>query len=95
MPPGEVEGSASQKFPRGLMVRAPAMTSPSPEMALVKLVAMKSTWGKTSTLKKDLEPIDKFLKEMGIKEIASQPKLSVTRTNLPASTQVIVLDYTR
>ncbi len=50
---------------------------------------------KTSTLKKDLEPIDKFLKEMGIKEIASQPKLSVTRTNLPASTQVIVLDYTR
>ena len=50
---------------------------------------------KTSTLKKDLEPVDKFLKEMGIKEIASQPKLSVSRTNVPASTQVVVLEYTR
>jgi L-ascorbate metabolism protein UlaG (beta-lactamase superfamily) len=50
---------------------------------------------KTATLKKDLEPVDKFLKEMGIKENVSQPKLSVSRSNLPASTQVIVLDYTR
>ena len=50
---------------------------------------------KTATLKKDLEPVDKFLKEMGIKEKVSQPKLSVSRSNLPASTQVIVLDYTR
>jgi len=50
---------------------------------------------KTTTLKKDLEPLDKFLKEMGIKEQTSQPKLSISRSNLPASTQVIVLDYTR
>lgn len=50
---------------------------------------------KTATLKKDLEPVDKFLKEVGIKEMVSQPKLSVSRSNLPASTQVIVLDYTR
>jgi L-ascorbate metabolism protein UlaG (beta-lactamase superfamily) len=50
---------------------------------------------KTATLKKDLEPVDKFLKEMGIKESVSQPKLSVSRSNMPTSTQVIVLDYTR
>jgi hypothetical protein len=50
---------------------------------------------KTATLKKDLEPVDKFLREMGIKENVSQPKLSVSRSNLPTSTQVIVLDYTR
>jgi L-ascorbate metabolism protein UlaG (beta-lactamase superfamily) len=50
---------------------------------------------KTPTLKRDLEPVDKFLKEMGIKEKVSQPKLSVSRTNLPASTQVIVLEYTK
>jgi L-ascorbate metabolism protein UlaG (beta-lactamase superfamily) len=50
---------------------------------------------KTPALKKDLEPLDKFLKEMGIKEQVSQPKLSVSRSNLPASAQVIVLDYTR
>ena len=36
---------------------------------------------------------DKFLKEMGVKEINSQPKLSCTKTNLPASMQVIMLDY--
>jgi len=50
---------------------------------------------KTSTLKKDLEPLDKFLKEMGIKESVSQPKLAVSRSNVPVSTQVIILDYTR
>ena len=50
---------------------------------------------KTATLKKELEPVDKFLKEMGIKENVSQPKLSVSRSNLPTSTQVTVLDYTR
>jgi L-ascorbate metabolism protein UlaG (beta-lactamase superfamily) len=50
---------------------------------------------KTPTLKKELEPVDKFLKEMGIKENVSQPKLSVSRSNLPASTQVIVLEYAK
>lgn len=50
---------------------------------------------KTPTLKRDLEPVDRFLKEMGIKENVSQPKLSVSRSNLPAGTQVIVLEYTK
>jgi hypothetical protein len=30
---------------------------------------------------------------MGIKEKVSQPKLSVNRSNLPTSTQIVVLDY--
>jgi len=50
---------------------------------------------KTPTLKKDLEPVDKFLKEMGIRENVSQPKLAISRSNIPTSTQVIVLDYNR
>jgi L-ascorbate metabolism protein UlaG (beta-lactamase superfamily) len=50
---------------------------------------------KTPALKKDLEPVDKFLKEVGIKEMVSQPKLTISRSNLPTSTQVIILDYTR
>ena len=50
---------------------------------------------KTPTLKKDLEPVDKFLKEMGIRENVSQPKLAISRSNTPTSTQVIVLDYNR
>ncbi len=48
---------------------------------------------KTHALLRDLDTIDTFLKKMGIKEIAPQPKLTVTRSNLPPSTQVVVLDY--
>ncbi|MBM3167404.1 MAG: MBL fold metallo-hydrolase [Chloroflexi bacterium] len=48
---------------------------------------------RTSVLVGELEPADKFLKELGLKEIVSQPKLSVNRANLPPTTQVVVLDY--
>ena len=48
---------------------------------------------KTPVLSWELEPVDRFLKEIGVKEISSQPKLSFTRSSLPASTQVFLLDY--
>ena len=48
---------------------------------------------KTAALAKELEPVDKFLKEVGIKEQISQSKLSVSRSNLPTGTQVVILDY--
>jgi L-ascorbate metabolism protein UlaG (beta-lactamase superfamily) len=48
---------------------------------------------KTADEKDDLEFPEKFLKELGLKELAVQPKLIVTRTNIPAATQVIMLDY--
>ncbi len=51
---------------------------------------------KTAALVKDLEPVDKFLKELGMKETPSQPKLSLSRSTLPSATtssQVIILDY--
>jgi L-ascorbate metabolism protein UlaG (beta-lactamase superfamily) len=48
---------------------------------------------KTEALNWELEPVDRFLKEMGVKEIESRPKLSFTRANLPISTQVHLLDY--
>lgn len=53
---------------------------------------------KTEALTRELEPVDKFLKELGIKEKTSQPKLSVSRSTLPStatSSQVVILDYTR
>ena len=50
---------------------------------------------KTSVLSTELEPADKFLKELGIKEVVSQPKFTVTMTNVPPTTQVVVLDYLR
>jgi len=50
---------------------------------------------KTAKLVGNLEPVDKFLKELGIKDAVSLPKLSIIRSPLPAGTQVIVLDYPR
>ncbi|MFH0769288.1 MAG: MBL fold metallo-hydrolase, partial [Chloroflexota bacterium] len=48
---------------------------------------------KTDALKLELEPVDRFLKEMGVAKVESKPKLSLTTTNLPATTQVFLLDY--
>ncbi len=48
---------------------------------------------RTEVLDRGLAPVDEFLREMGLKDIVSQPKLSVTRASLPQSTQVYLLDY--
>ncbi len=48
---------------------------------------------KTKALNRELEPVERFLKEMGVKEANSQPKLSLTKSNLPATMQVFLLDY--
>ena len=48
---------------------------------------------KTEALNWELEPVDRFLKEMGVKEVNSTPKLSFTKANLPIGTQVFLLDY--
>jgi len=50
---------------------------------------------KTEVVKQELEPLDRFLKEMGLKKIAPQPKLTIGKTSLPSQTQVVVLDYRR
>jgi L-ascorbate metabolism protein UlaG (beta-lactamase superfamily) len=42
-----------------------------------------------------LDPLDKFIKQMGVSESPPQAKLSLTRANLPISTQVVILDYKR
>ena len=46
---------------------------------------------KTPALDKELDGVEKFLKEMGLTEAVPQPKLVVTRSNLPLTTQVMVL----
>ena len=48
---------------------------------------------KTPAISRELEPVEKFLKEMGVEQLSSQPKLSLTKSNLPASTQIFLLDY--
>ncbi|MCH8948940.1 MAG: MBL fold metallo-hydrolase [Chloroflexi bacterium] len=50
---------------------------------------------KTPAAKAKLEPLDRFLKEMGADGALDerQPKLTVTKSTLPEQTKVIVLDY--
>jgi L-ascorbate metabolism protein UlaG (beta-lactamase superfamily) len=50
---------------------------------------------KTSASKGQLEPPDRFLKEMGVSAVEPQPKLSLSRSAIPNETQVMVLDYKR
>jgi L-ascorbate metabolism protein UlaG (beta-lactamase superfamily) len=48
----------------------------------------------TEALKFQLDPVSKFLKEMGMKaDLPAEPKLTVTKTGLPEETRVVVLDY--
>lgn len=49
----------------------------------------------TEVVSEKLEPPDRFLKEMGVKAVEPQPKLTVSRTSLPHETQVVLLDYRR
>ena len=47
----------------------------------------------TDVFKDNLDAVDKFLKEMGLKEVPPQPKLTVTKASVPDNTEVVVLDY--
>lgn len=47
----------------------------------------------TEALNRELEPVARFLKEIGVEEVTSNAKLSFTKSSLPASTQVFLLDY--
>jgi L-ascorbate metabolism protein UlaG (beta-lactamase superfamily) len=46
---------------------------------------------KTPKTNRDLEPVENFLKEMGLTQVETRPKYTVTRSNLPLSTQVVLL----
>ena len=48
---------------------------------------------KTPALKMELDPVDKFLKEIGAKRVEPLAKLSVAKSSLPPTTQVVLLDY--
>jgi L-ascorbate metabolism protein UlaG (beta-lactamase superfamily) len=48
---------------------------------------------KTEAFNGEFSPVDKFLDKMRIKWIESKPKLSVTSSSLPTTTQTIVLTY--
>jgi len=47
----------------------------------------------TEVLNRTLEPVDRFLKEIGAKQDNPQSKLSISKSGLPDSTQVYLLSY--
>ena len=47
---------------------------------------------KTPALSRELEPVERFLKEIGVNQVESRPRLSLTKSSLPVSTQVFLLD---
>ena len=50
---------------------------------------------KTALSTAPLNPLQRFLTEMGLRQVEPLPKVSFNRSNLPDETQVIVLDYKR
>ena len=46
---------------------------------------------KTPAIKRELDSVNVFLKEMGIGQVEPRPKMSVSKSNLPLSTQITVL----
>ena len=47
----------------------------------------------TPASKVSLDALNKFIKEMGLSKVDTQPSLKVTRSGLPNETHVVVLDY--
>lgn len=47
----------------------------------------------TPNCKIELDPVDKFLKEMGVSSVEEVDTLKVTTSSLPEDTQVVVLQY--
>ncbi len=46
---------------------------------------------KTPSIKRELDTVDVFLKEMGRGQLEPRPKLNASKSNLPISTEIIVL----
>lgn len=47
---------------------------------------------RTSLFDAELEPLDRFLREMGLKDPVPQPKLNIAKGTLPETTQVVVME---
>ncbi|MBI4321819.1 MAG: MBL fold metallo-hydrolase [Chloroflexi bacterium] len=48
---------------------------------------------KTEVVKLEIDPVDKFCREMGVKAVQPQPKLVVNKNTLPAESQIVLLEY--
>jgi len=60
-----------------------------PRIVIPMHYATSATQGKVE----GLDPVEKFCREMGAEVVEPQPKLAVTRGNLPSEPQVVTLNY--
>jgi len=56
------------------------------------VVPMHYRTDKTTKLSKDLDPLEKFLDEMGVEKVKKVDKLSVKRSDIPDETEVTVIN---
>ena len=50
---------------------------------------------KTEATVLDLEPVERFLREMGVPDLTAQPKLTFSKGSLPEEPTVVLLDYNK
>jgi L-ascorbate metabolism protein UlaG (beta-lactamase superfamily) len=48
---------------------------------------------RTAAAALELDPVDRFCRELGVAETAPQPRLNVTRNNIPETLTVVLLEY--
>lgn len=48
---------------------------------------------KTPVVTREMDTVDRFIQEMGVKDATPRPKLTFTKNNLPPTTQVFLLEY--
>ncbi len=68
---------------------AEVISQVDPRVVIPMHYATAATQGKVE----GLDPVEKFCREMGAEVVEPQPKLAVTRSNLPVEPQVITLSY--
>ncbi len=78
-------------IPVGSVYTIDAKTAASIVAQLEPKIVIPMHYGGVEGLKFPLEPVEKFLKEMGAENVVPQPKLSVAKDKLPEELQVVVL----
>ncbi len=68
---------------------AEVISQVDPRIVIPMHYATAATEGKVE----GLDPLEKFCREMGTEVVEPQPKLAVTRSNLPAEPQIVTLSY--
>ena len=74
------------RAPRGSAAEVESLIEPS-----IVIPMHFRTEGTAATLK--LDPVSKFLKEMGLGASQPEPMLKVTKSSLPEETHVVLLDF--